>query len=319
MTVQTVLDRSATVGFSDYPLDRLSGRRDDEAFLAARLDDPSTRFLVLAGDVPVLKRAGEAHDPLFTRAEAADLGTMRQVIFLGVDMAGAALFGATIDREVAETLAGRGDFEMVDLRSVAMRDLLAPALLGELGGTKAMVDWHARHRFCANCGQESRVAAAGWRRECPSCSAQHFPRVDPVVIMLAIDGDRCLMGRQARFAPGMYSALAGFLEPGETIEAAVRREVAEEAGIACSRVVYMASQPWPFPSSLMIGCFARATGTQIVVDHTELEDARWFGRDELAAMMAGTHPAGLLAPQPFAIAHHLIKAFLEEGAGVLDA
>ncbi len=129
--------------------------------------------------------------------------------------------------------------------------------------------------------------------------------------MLAIDGERCLLGRQARFPVGMYSALAGFLEPGETIEDAVRREIKEEAGIACAHVRYFASQPWPFPSSLMIGCFARAESTELVVDTVELEDARWFTRAEVREMIAGTHPAGLAVPQPFAIAYHLIKAFAE--------
>jgi NAD+ diphosphatase len=318
MTPLRPLDRSAVVGFSNYPLDRLSERREDDAFVAAKLGDPSTRFFMLAGDLPILKRSGDVYDPHFRRDEALGFGEFLQTIFLGLDEQGAALFGATIDRARAEGLAGRPDVEVVDLRSVAARGLVGPAALGEIGGAKAMIDWHARHRFCANCGQPSKVKAAGWRRECPACSAQHFPRVDPVVIMVAIDGDRCLLGRQARFAPGMYSALAGFLEPGETIEEAVRREIREEAGVACSRVVYLASQPWPFPSSLMIGCFAKATGTELMVDHTELEDARWFSRDELASMFDASHPRGLLAPLPFAIAHHLLKAFVEEGGAVLD-
>jgi NAD+ diphosphatase len=176
-----------------------------------------------------------------------------------------------------------------------------------------MLDWHQRHRFCANCGERSRVSSAGWRRDCAACGAQHFPRVDPVVIMLAVDGDRCLLGRQPRFAVGMYSALAGFLEPGETIESAVRREIMEEAGISCGEVTYFASQPWPFPSSLMIGCFAQARDTDIVVDLTELEDARWFSRAEVAQMLADTHPGGMSSPKPFAIAYHLMKAFVEDG------
>ncbi|MDQ0467482.1 NAD(+) diphosphatase [Labrys wisconsinensis] len=311
-------DRSAAVGFSLNPLDRMSEKRDDEAFVAARRADPATRFFVLAGDQPVLKVNGEARDPLFSQVEAAGLGETVREVFLGVDPAGAALFAVTIDRALAEPLGARTELEVVDVRSIAMRGLLSAATLGELGGAKAMLDWHARHRFCANCGQPSRVAAAGWRRECDSCHAQHFPRVDPVVIMLAIDGERCLLGRQARFAPGMYSALAGFLEPGETVEDAVRREIREEAGVPCSRVAYFASQPWPFPSSLMIGCFAEAESAELVVDHNELEDARWFSRDELAAMFARTHPNSLGVPQPFAIAHHLLKAFVEEGGAVLE-
>jgi NAD+ diphosphatase len=312
------LDRSAAIGFSLNPLDRLSERRDDEAFLAARLADPATRFFVIAGDVPVLRKEGDARSPLHDRAALEAFGPVVQTVFLGVGADGRALFAALVDKELLPGLAERGDVEPVDLRSIAMRGLLAPDSLGELGGAKAMLDWHQRHRFCANCGTPSQVAAAGWRRECPNCEAQHFPRVDPVVIMLAIDGERCLLGRQARFAPGMYSALAGFLEPGETIEDAVRREIREEAAIVCARVRYLASQPWPFPSSLMIGCFAEAATRSLVVDRSELEDARWFSREEVAAMLARTHPGGLSAPFPFAIAHHLLKAFVEEGAALLE-
>ena len=135
----------------------------------------------------------------------------------------------------------------------------------------------------------------------------HFPRTDPVVIMLAVDGDDCLLGRQPRFPKGMYSSLAGFVEPGETIEAAVRREILEESGVVCGEVRYFASQPWPFPSSLMIGCFAEARSRAVAVDRTELEDARWFSRAETRELLERRHPAGLAAPIPMAIAHHLIK------------
>ena len=156
----------------------------------------------------------------------------------------------------------------------------------------------------------------GWRRDCAQCRAQHFPRTDPVVIMLAIDGDSCLLGRQSRFVPGMWSCLAGFVEPGESIEEAARRETREEAGILCGRVHYFASQPWPFPSSLMIGCHAEALSRDIVVDREELEDARWFHRDEVVAMLQRRHPDRLTTPPPVAIAHHIIRAWLEHGDGV---
>jgi NAD+ diphosphatase len=317
-------DRSSAVGFCVNPLNRLSEKRDDEAFLDAMRHAPSTRYMVLAGDVPVLRHEsngepghrdgdhGDAYNVLFSHDEAAALGEPVRDIFLGQDLDGAALFAIGLDKARAETLSARDGLVLVDLRSIAMRGLVTPALLGELGGAKAMLDWHQRHRFCANCGAPSRVGAAGWRRECDACGTQHFPRVDPVVIMMALDGDRCLLGRQPRFPPGMYSALAGFLEPGETIEDAVRREIKEESGIACSHVSYFASQPWPFPSSLMIGCFARAQDTEVVVDRSELEDARWFTRAEVLQMLAGTHPDGLSAPKPFAIAYHLLKAFADD-------
>ena len=182
-----------------------------------------------------------------------------------------------------------------------------------LAAAKALMHWHAHHRFCANCGALTDVAVAGWRRDCKVCKATHFPRTDPVVIMLAVDGDACVLGRQPRFPKGMYSALAGFVEPGETIEAAVRREIWEEAGVACGAVQYFASQPWPFPASLMIGCFAEARDRSLKVDQVELEDARWFTREEAVALLEKRHPDRLAAPTPVAIAHHLLKQWAYEG------
>jgi NAD+ diphosphatase len=198
-----------------------------------------------------------------------------------------------------------------DLRTIAVMGLAEPGHLAAMAEAKAMLHWHARHRFCANCGAPTAVVEAGWRRDCPGCRAQHFPRTDPVVIMLTISGDRCLLGRQTRFLPNMWSCLAGFVEPGESIEQAVRRETREEAGIMCGRVSYFASQPWPFPMSLMIGCHAEALSTDIIVDRNELEDARWVDREEAAQMLAWRHPAGLRTPAPFAIAHHIIRAWAE--------
>jgi NAD+ diphosphatase len=195
--------------------------------------------------------------------------------------------------------------------------VVSPDQLAGIAMAKSMVSWHQRHGFCANCGTRTAMREGGWKRECPNCKTEHFPRTDPVVITLVAHGDKCLLGRQSRFPPGMYSCLAGFVEAAETIEDAVRREIREEAGIVTSRVAYMASQPWPFPSSLMIGCFAEAETDSITIDANELEDARWFSREEVAAMLAGHHPNGLNAPLPFAIAHHLLKRFVEDGDGVL--
>jgi NAD+ diphosphatase len=181
------------------------------------------------------------------------------------------------------------------------------------------LDWHNRHRFCANCGAKTDAAAAGNTRVCPECKTQHFPRTDPVSIMLVVKGDKCLLGRKAMFPPGMYSALAGFIEPGETIEDAVRREVLEESGIHTSTVRYMFSQPWPFPSSLMMGCIAEATSEEITIDEDELEHAGWFSRDEIEEALErsiNTPPGdGLFRmPHPIAIAHHLVRAWLLETA-----
>jgi NAD+ diphosphatase len=191
--------------------------------------------------------------------------------------------------------------------------LLSPADLALYGGARSLVDWHARHRFCARCGSPTRLAKGGWERDCPTCSAQHFPRTDPVTIMLVEHEGRLLLGRQPRFPPRMYSALAGFVEPGESIEEAVAREVLEEAGVRVRDVSYVASQPWPFPSQLMIGCHSHADDPAITVDTTELEEARWFTRAELeearAAGSAGT--ANLIFPRSVAIAHHLVAWWLD--------
>jgi len=180
--------------------------------------------------------------------------------------------------------------------------LFAAAL--SLGG------WHRRHRFCANCGRMSAPVRGGWSRKCPACAAEHYPRVDPVVIMLAEHEGRLLLGRQPHYPPGRYSALAGFVEVGETIEAAVARELMEEAGIEAVDVRYLASQPWPFPSSLMVGCIARALDDALTIDTTELDDARWFTRDEVALALAGDPAAPFLPPPPAAIARTLLEHWL---------
>ncbi|MBV9394212.1 MAG: NAD(+) diphosphatase, partial [Methylobacteriaceae bacterium] len=214
---------------------------------------------------------------------------------------------------VGTAMHGHDGLTSIDLRSIALQGLVSPKMVGALGQAKSVMYWHAHHRFCANCGAPTRVTAAGWRRECDACSTHHFPRTDPVAIMLATDGDRCLLGRQARFPAGMYSCLAGFIESGETIEDGVRREIKEEAGITTGRITYLASQPWPFPCSLMIGCLAEATSRDLKVDTTELEDARWFTREDARMMLGNAHPAKLFAPPKIAIAHHLLAAWTDAG------
>jgi NAD+ diphosphatase len=174
----------------------------------------------------------------------------------------------------------------------------------------SLVRWHSRHRFCANCGERTDIVRGGWSRSCPHCSAEHFPRVDPVVIMLVEHEGKVLLGRQPQYPPGRYSALAGFVEVGESIEDAVAREIKEEAGIDVRDVRYVASQPWPFPSSLMIGCRARALGADLTIDTTELDDARWFTRDEVERAIAGDHDAAFLPPPRTAIARTLMEHWL---------
>jgi NAD+ diphosphatase len=197
----------------------------------------------------------------------------------------------------------RAQFAALTLLDATDAPIFATAL--SLGG------WHRRHRFCANCGQPSEIVRGGWSRRCSSCGSEHFPRVDPVVIMLAEHDGKLLLGRQPQYPPGRYSALAGFVEVGETLEAAVARELAEEAGIAVADVRYLASQPWPFPSSLMFGCTARALGTELTIDFTELDDARWFTREEVALALSGDPSAPFLPPPPFAIARSLLEHWLE--------
>jgi NAD+ diphosphatase len=195
---------------------------------------------------------------------------------------------------------------------------LPPEDLAIYGGARSLVDWHARHRFCARCGAPTRLAKGGWQRTCTSeaCKGEHFPRVDPVTIMTVECEGELLLGRQPRFPPRRYSALAGFVEPGESLEEAVRREVLEEAGVRVNTVRYVASQPWPFPSSIMIACHAFAEDKDIVIDTTELDDARWFTRAEvreaMAAQVTGAKEGAFIAPPPFAVAHHLLKWWLQQ-------
>jgi NAD+ diphosphatase len=263
----------------------------------------------VGGELVILRKDAPLNDPTFALSPPAFV-SQREQAFLGL-FRGTPLFASAIEPAAAEALKSRDDLLVTDLRSIATGGLVAGEYLAPLAEAKAVLAWHGRHRFCANCGAPTQPVNAGWRRDCAVCGTEHFPRTDPVVIMLAIHGERCLLGRQTRFAKGMWSCLAGFVEPGETIEDAVRRETLEEAGIVCGRVAYFRSQPWPFPMSLMIGCHAEALTTELKIDRSELEDARWFERDEVAAMMLRRHPEGLTATHPVAIAHHIIRAWLE--------
>jgi NAD+ diphosphatase len=203
-------------------------------------------------------------------------------------------------------LTGLGHFR--DMRTAAMTGLNERDI-AILGQAKAMIDWHQRHGFCARCGAATKMMDAGYRRHCEACGADHFPRTDPVVIMLATHEDACLVGRGKQFPPGMFSALAGFIEPGETVEEAVRRELMEEAGVKIGAVTYYATQPWPFPSSLMIGCHAEALSRDIVVDQNELAEAFWLEKAKAKKLVAGEQIDGLFIPPKVAIAHHLIRAW----------
>ncbi len=302
--------------YSGSLLERAAALRGDEGKLAAFLKHPRAGVYVVGGELIVLKAQGAAPDPLFSPDEARALGAARETVFLGL-LHDAPRFGIGIDQAAIEALKARADLKLIDLRTIAVQGEVDTVHVPPLAEAKAILGWHARHRFCPNCSAATVLTQAGWRRDCPVCKAEHFPRTDPVVIMLPIKGDRCVLGRSPRFPPTMWSCLAGFCEPGELIEEAVRREVAEEVGVTCARVRYFASQPWPFPASLMIGCHAEAVSDEVVIDKSEIEDARWFDRAELKSMLLRQHPQELSTPPPIAIAHHIIRDFVEHGSEVL--
>ena len=298
------------LGYTESLIERVAERRCDPAWLAAQSAHGGARTYVIGGELIVLKNGGDLHDPLFTPDEARSLAPLTETVFLGT-MNGAARFGTGMTQANADALKARNDLFVIDLRSIAIQGLVAADHLPPLAEAKAMLHWHARHRFCSNCGAATDIVDGGWKRACPDCKGEHFPRTDPVVIMLAVRGDKGLLGRSGRFAASMWSGLAGFVEPGESVEDAVRRETLEEAGVRCGRVSYLFTQPWPFPMSLMIGCHTEALNDDIVMDTNELVGARWFTKAECAAMLMRNHPEGLTCPPPVAIAHHIIRTWVE--------
>ena len=298
---------SQFVAFAGNPLDRQSEKRSDDAARAA-LDAPGVRLMALGGGRLFLRFGGERPDIYFDKSDLTGLEPVyEEAVLLGSSTSGPIV--AVPCRIAAEAVAE--PFKALDYRSVYAQGLLEPQDLAVLAQAGALMAWHATHRFCGRCGGPTEMGAGGYKRVCTACQAEHFPRTDPVAIMLTISGARCLLGRGRHFAPGMYSALAGFIEPGETIEEAVRRETFEEAGIRLGRVVYHASQPWPFPYSLMIGCHGEALNEDIRADLEELEDCRWFDRQQVRQMLDGTHPRAWRTPPPGSIAHHLIRAWVD--------
>jgi len=287
-----------TPGFTGGTLDRADHLRHDSAAFAAARIDWRARVLKLVGDTPEVSEDGH-----LGWASLADAPEDAELLLLG------------LDEGRPHFVAHRPGERMPPTRSPALFTALAQLRTGEAAtyaAARSLLDWHARHVFCANCGTPTTIFRAGWGRTCPQCGAEHFPRVDPVVIMIAEHDGRALVGRQAAWPAGRYSALAGFLEPGESIEEAVAREIAEESGVRVGRVRYVASQPWPFPSQLMIACIAEATDDAITIDVNELEDAIWVPRDAVAAALAGAPDAPFLPPPPYAIAHTLLTAWANE-------
>ena len=301
------------IPFAGNPLNRASERRLEANWIESRLHDPSTLIFPMWRLEPFLLGPENSAPPIqlgllkpgLTDVLAADGAPC---IFLGLD-GDRAVFALDISAAenpaTAGPLAGLGFFR--DARAAGQMVSIKEAAI--IAQAKALIDWHQRHGFCPKCGAPTRLMDAGYRRLCDKCNSEHFPRVDPVVIMLAIDGDACLVGRGKLFPQGMFSALAGFIEPGETIEEAVRRELMEEASVKVGEVSYWATQPWPFPSSLMIGCFAKATSREVKVDQSELAEVRWIERKVARELIEGKRVDGIMVPPPIAIAHHLIKAF----------
>ncbi|HXJ80434.1 MAG TPA: NAD(+) diphosphatase [Candidatus Methylomirabilis sp.] len=293
--------------FGGNSLDRMSERRGDGDWIAALLQDPATRMLPLRELKPFVR--GGATPALDWQSVAPwqkQIDAGATLVFLGIGDGRAHFAVDATGADVAPDI----DTELVDVRALAPS--IAPGEAAILAEARSLLDWHDRHGFCAQCGSPSRVESAGWVRRCPDCRASHFPRTDPVVIMLVIRGSRALLGRNRRRPGARFSCLAGFVEPGETLEEAVRREVREEAGIHTGRVHYLASQPWPFPSSLMMGFLAEALTEEITVDPEELAEARWFHRDEIREMVtraaAGPDdPTRVSLPAPLAVAHQICR------------
>ena len=280
--------------FAGPGIDRADALRAMPDEVAALLGDERATAVMWSDGAPALGIDGR----LQWQSVAGD-----EPLFLGLDN-GVPRFSALPDGTVPTD--SRAHFGLLGQLAPDDAPLFAAAL--------SLANWHRRHGFCSVCGSPTDPNRGGWSRECRSCSAEHYPRVDPVVIMLAEHNGRMLLGRQPQYPPGRYSALAGFVEPGETIEAAVARELFEEAGIRVTNVRYLASQPWPFPSSLMIGAIADSTGAELVIDRTELDDARWFRRDEVEAALTGDEGASFLPPPRFAIARTLLEHWVAGSA-----
>jgi NAD+ diphosphatase len=304
------LSSKPSLGYVGSRIERAAEMRQDAGGLAAVRERADAGAYLIGGEMVVMRKAESVHDPLFRLADARAFGPAGETVFLGL-WEGAPRFALALERAAIDPLKTHSEYLVTDLRSIAVGGLVANEHLPPLAEAKALLGWHMRHRFCPNCGSPSAAVEGGWRRDCAACNTQHFPRTDPVVIMLPVLQRSCVLGRSYRFASGMWSCLAGFMEPGETIEEAVRRETREEAGIVCGQVRYFASQPWPFPSSLMIGCHAEALSHDIKIDREELEDARWFDREEVELMLSRRHPQGLTTPPGIAIAYHIIRAWVD--------
>lgn len=299
-------------------LERHGARRGDAAWLAGLLADPAAGILTLAGDRVVIRGNAErtaAAIAWLAPGELAGLGlALDEAIFLGTDRSdGGGRFTLHIPGYAAALHVADGGplHPAVDLRSLAAQGVMSAGELALIAQAKSLTSWAQSCRCCGRCGARMEPRDGGWRRRCTACGGQVFPRIDPVVIMLVTDGERAVLAHEPRFPEGMLSTIAGYIEPGEDIAHAVARETHEELGLMVSDVRYLAAQPWPFPHSLMIGCIAAAAPAPLVIDRGEIAEARWFDRDEVRRIVGQSHPEGFWVPGPMAIAHWLIRAWLD--------
>lgn len=312
-----------TVTFGGSALDRAAQLRKDPAQQEMLLADPRAGVLPIWRGKPLISEGDTPHGGWLPPSHPSLAAAAEAPMFLGLDE-GAPRYVVDISAwnppQIPDEIGAFADLteqrhplieaaHFAELRNVMTT--LSPREAELLATAKALIGWHQSHRFCASCGQGSTPVMAGWQRDCKSCGAHHFPRTDPVVIMLITRGNSVLLGRNAAWPPGMFSLLAGFVEPGETIEAAVRREVFEETGVQVGEVSYLASQPWPFPASLMLGCRGTALSEEITVDPEEIESARWMRREEVAEALRGAHPE-MRPPRPGAIAGFLLRNWVED-------
>ncbi len=283
------------LSFTGSRLDRADHVRADPERLAGYMNWKA-RVLTLDGLMPSLDDANR-----LVWGTLADVPEDAELCFLGLDE-GKACFAAVPPR-------GDATPRMANPQLWSLMSTLQPDDLAIYGGARSLADWHARHRFCAQCGGDTKLAKGGWQRNCTACEASHFPRTDPVTIMLVEHEGRLMLGRGLGWPEGRFSALAGFVEPGESIEEGVAREVLEEAGVRVRDVTYVASQPWPFPSQLMIGCHSHADSDELTIDETEMAEVEFFTREQVGAALEGNGP--FVAPPPHAIAHHLLQWWME--------
>lgn len=304
-------DRTSVMNFIDNRLDRQAIRRGDADWIKSQLSRSDTEVVLSSASRLVLP-AGAASQIGLPLGQAVELGAdLEEMIFLGQDSGGTRPLFAATTPQTDEELETLDSVRVIDLRTLALEAELSREDLSALSQARALIHWHRTHQFCSRCGHKTKLAEAGYRRDCPSCSGQHFPRTDPCVIMLITDGDRALLGRPPRLAEGVFTTLAGFMEPGETIEQAVRRETFEEAGIRVGDVRLISNQPWPFPANLMLGCHGEALSNEISIGDDELEACRWCDRAEVRQMVDGTHPLGHRIPPPISIAYELIVGWLD--------